>query len=175
MPTCSVNDCLNEARRCRASLCEKHYYRKRRTGSTDLPERVPISALPCTVDGCANPRKTRAGYCGMHHERTRRHGSPDITYGNGRWTGSRATYDAIHQRLRGERGRASTHQCIDCGKRAAQWSYGHARGPGYRECEVGPYSVDLTDYDPRCVSCHKKFDLAHLGKVITTKKEHAHG
>lgn len=124
----------------------------------------------CVVDGCSDPARTIAGYCGKHNERVRRHGDPDTVLVP-KWTGDQASYSAVHLRLRKWRGRASAHQCIDCGKRAGQWSYGHARGPGHRECEVGPYSVDLADYDPRCVTCHKKFDLAHLGKALTNTKE----
>lgn len=33
--TCSVDGCLNEASRVKYQLCEKHYARKRRTGTTD--------------------------------------------------------------------------------------------------------------------------------------------
>lgn len=120
----------------------------------------------CSVDGCEKPRKCRDGLCGMHHERVRKHGSPGVRI-RAHWTGDAATYAAVHQRLRRERGRARDHRCGDCDRPAAQWSYSRTGGPGHRESETGPYSVDLDDYTARCVPCHKKFDLQH----ITTEKD----
>lgn len=196
MPTCSVSGCGDYPRSSGADLCEKHYGRKRRTGTTDLlPRRSKRGKTiapsrrergPCIVEGCGLIDSGPHGMCEKHRMRVERHGDPhvfiphserDIPKGpdNSRWTGAQASYSAIHQRLTRARGRARTHTCVDCSDPAAQWSYSRTNGPGHRESEVGPYSVDLNDYDPRCVSCHKKFDLAHLGKVITTKKEHAHG
>lgn len=170
-PPCTAEGCDRDARLVSGSLCHMHERRLARTGRVDGMGSAPEN---CVIDGCPDPARTIAGHCGKHHERIKRHGAPDVVLAP-RWTGERASYTAVHQRLARVRGRASTHRCVDCSKAASQWSYGHARGPGHRECEAGPYSVDLADYDPRCVSCHKKFDLAHLGKVITTKKEHAHG
>lgn len=28
--------------------------------------------------------------------------------------------------------------------------------------ELGPYSADVSQYEPRCVSCHKRFDLERI-------------
>lgn len=158
MPTCRADGCDREATRTRKTWCEMHYHRLRRTGTTDpRPTKV---AQECRVDGCGRPRKGRDGLCGMHHERVRKHGSTDVRL-RAHWTGDGATYDAVHQRLRAQRGPARTHACADCGGTARQWSYQRTGGPGHRESETGPYSVDLDDYAARCVPCHKKFDLYH--------------
>lgn len=160
---CTVADCTREATCSSQTLCTVHYKRLARTGSVELPERP---GRVYAVADCGKPRKTLDGLCGMHHERLRKHGSPEIRI-RGHWTGDAGTYAAVHQRLAAERGRAAEHRCVDCGHRAAQWSYSHANGCGHRESDTGPYSVDLTDYEPRCVSCHKRFDLDRIN--LTTR------
>lgn len=67
-------------------------------------------------------------------------------------------YGAMHCRLRTDRGRAADYLCIDCGEWAAQWSYDHADPDGLMDGSL-PYSLKSSHYDPRCVPCHKLFDL----------------
>lgn len=65
-------------------------------------------------------------------------------------------YQAVHQRLRVEKGRASEHECVDCNGQGADWSY---RGGDPDELtEVLRYSTDLDYYEPRCRDCHVKYD-----------------
>lgn len=182
MPTCSADGCNREATRTRKTWCEMHYYRLRRTGTTDPRPRKPKpepraprprpGTVPCGADDC-DRLATRGRWCRMHAARVERHGTPDaVTHQRDRnipraeqsprWTGDAATYTAVHQRLRYRRGRAAEHRCVDCGGTAAQWSYERTDGPGHRESPTGPYSVDLDDYSPRCIPCHKRFDLQHL-------------
>jgi len=66
-------------------------------------------------------------------------------------------YKAAHLRIRTDRGPASDYQCIDCAGPAAEWSYS-GNDASEIESRVGPYSLDPTFYDPRCVSCHRKHD-----------------
>jgi len=77
-----------------------------------------------------------------------------------------AEYSAAHERIRSAKGSASDYQCVDCGGAAAHWSYDHA-DPDERTSAVvkgnPAYSLDPDHYDPRCVSCHKVFDLDYLG------------
>jgi hypothetical protein len=73
------------------------------------------------------------------------------------WQGAAVSYDGLHKRLRKERGPADAHDCIDCGRQAAHWSYDHS-DPDERLGSDGPYSVDLDRYDPRCSRCHILFD-----------------
>lgn len=77
---------------------------------------------------------------------------------NDAWKGADVGYAAAHYRLRSWRGEPSTMLCIDCGLQAHEWSY--ARGStservDHRGCS---YSTDVTDYDPRCKSCHTAYD-----------------
>lgn len=75
------------------------------------------------------------------------------------------SYGAAHARVRTLKGRAAENDCVDCGDRAAHWSYDHKdadevigragqHGSGLR------YSLDPERYEPRCVPCHKAFDMA---------------
>jgi hypothetical protein len=114
--------------------------------------------------------------CKLHATRLRRHGDPhvvipsderDLAIGerNTNWTGDGATYLAMHQRLRKHRGPARTRACFACGAPARQWSYDHC-DPDERVSDDGlPYSVNLDRYQPRCVPCHKAYDLAHIAHL----------
>jgi NAD-dependent SIR2 family protein deacetylase len=68
--------------------------------------------------------------------------------------------NAIHKRLRGRRGAAIKHECVDCGKQAEQWSYIH-----------GTDQQDLDNsYEPRCTKCHCKYDQWGYVKGHTRNK-----
>ena len=84
-------------------------------------------------------------------------------YGEGHpaWKGDEVGYMAVHQRLRRGRGPAKSHQCIDCGKQAAHWSYDHSDPNPKIDEKNGPYSTDLDRYHPRCRPCHKIQDKNH--------------
>lgn len=73
-------------------------------------------------------------------------------------------YEAAHDRVRLDRGVAKDHGCISCGDPAAHWALNHERAQDVRAQAEGqymglPYSLDPMDYDPRCVRCHKRYDL----------------
>ena len=77
-------------------------------------------------------------------------------------------YDAAHGRVRRARGKASDYACVDCGGAAAQWSYDHTDPAERTEDLRGyltAYSLDQERYVPRCVPCHKVFDLSLKRKV----------
>ena len=83
-----------------------------------------------------------------------------------------AGYDAAHGRVVRDRGRANRFKCVDCGGRAAHWSYDHNDPHELtlpREARKGglPYSLNSEMYSPRCVPCHKAFDLARLQATTT--------
>ncbi|MFI7191429.1 HNH endonuclease [Nocardia nova] len=137
-----------------------HYYRLRRTGSVADPERLQGV---CAAEDCEREDITRTGYCQLHTQRLRKRGDASFEFKGENvphWTGEDATNRAVHQRLRAQRGKASTHRCIDCGRPAAHWSYDHADPNEKTEEGVGPYSTDIAHYQPRCVKCHKRFDMA---------------
>lgn len=63
-------------------------------------------------------------------------------------------YVQRHQMVREELGSASDYECNDCDKRAVEWSLHHG---------MDPWSPD--SYDPRCISCHRKYDAVLLRTV----------
>jgi hypothetical protein len=145
-----------------------HYSRMRRNGSVEQTRPWSPTTGQCPVEGCEKPQNYN-GMCKLHASRVARHGDPfaytshrerNLARGeaNPNWTGSNATYSAIHQRLPRVKGRAADHPCAECGGNAKQWSYDHA-DPDERTSEFGPYSTDLDRYIPRCVPCHKTLDL----------------
>lgn len=189
--TCTASEgCERPVRSMKAGLCEMHYYRLRRTGTTDArpvvyadpaieaahKERKPKGlkrvrsleprlriAGECQAPDCSKPMgvaKTRL--CRMHDLRLRKYG--DINRDNcgpqnRLWTGDAATAGAVHQRLRKARGKAKSWSCTDCARPAAHWSYDHLDPNERPDPEKGPYSLDLDHYFPRCVRCHKRFDM----------------
>ena len=104
----------------------------------------------------------------------------DLTRGTAQSCGDRTThrrrddagYDAAHGRVLRDRGPAKAFMCVDCGEPAAHWSYDHgdpnelvvpplANRGGYK------YSLNSEMYSPRCVPCHKAFDLARLPTLLS--------
>ena len=87
---------------------------------------------------------------------------------NSWWRGDDCGYGGAHDRVTRMWGApASAWSCADCGGPAAHWSYDHA-DPDEKSAEVNdcvlPYSLKPSHYQPRCVPCHKRFDLAIAGQ-----------
>lgn len=59
----------------------------------------------------------------------------------------------LHKRLYRKHGKASAHDCVDCGNKAKDWSN-----------ETDNYTDNIDDYRPRCRSCHVKKDKNWLKK-----------
>jgi hypothetical protein len=176
---CSVEDCPSPPRSTYAEYCETHYYRLRRTGklTVDNPQR-PQRGI-CTVDGCEALDDGPHGLCAKHITRYRRHGDPLAFRPNpmptgpavATWTGDLATYPALHQRVKKNRGVPSLHICVDCGTQAQHWSYDHTDPEELFEEGYGAYSLDIYRYEPRCVRCHKNFDMKF---VMANRRWHRH-
>ena len=84
---------------------------------------------------------------------------PDPRHG-----GQVLTYDGAHGRVKRERGSASAHPCVSCGRPARDWTYSHA-APSELAMAEGreagrPYSASPEFYDPRCRPCHLRWDAA---------------
>ena len=123
----------------------------------------------CSIDGCAK-RMHAHKLCPMHLERFKKHGDPlFVNTVTGRpLKGDVPSFAAIHKRLARKRGPARNFDCVDCGGRAAEWSYrGGCPGElkGLVRGSVVPYSTDLDRYVPRCVRCHRIFDKAGEGRT----------
>lgn len=163
---CQAESCESKPRSGTAKYCEMHYYRLRRNRTLEtIAEKVPNQM--CLVDGCKRMAERVDGLCRGCHGRRERNGT--FEYQN---TGERAynwrsdeemNYKTIHQRVKTKRGKASNYACIDCNKTAFHWSYSHAskneRLVPHENGALVPVGTDIYDYDPRCVPCHKKFDL----------------
>ena len=171
--TCAVDDCGKPVKS--RGWCYGHYMKWWRYGTTHPEHKLTHYELEGQrfneltvikwVDGrwlcscsCGSECRARSyelttgliKTCGAR----RRHLSADVGYGT------------AHERVRAFRGSAAEHMCVDCGGNAAQWSYNHSDPEEIVSTESYadglPYSVDPSYYDPRCVSCHKRFDLARI-------------
>lgn len=123
----------------------------------------------CTIDGCYSAHNAR-GLCNAHYARMKRHGSVDKRprrdqrgSANPNYVGDRAAYTTVHSRLRSQRGPASRNPCKECGSQAEDWAYMYGC-PNEKPSELGPYSTDLSRYEPMCRPCHKIFDF-NAGRV----------
>jgi hypothetical protein len=80
-----------------------------------------------------------------------------------RWMGDGASERAIHARVVAVRGPAANFLCVDnCGQQASEWSYDH-RDPNEilvsnSQGRTTPASATIDHYEPRCVTCHRRFD-----------------
>ena len=162
MATCIVVGCENP-RHVAAGHCSKHHYRVKKYGTPEPAlERQQRRGMICVLPDCMEARYSgKYGWCKRHYDRWRRHGDPHtVLLPMGR--GDNVTVSAVHKRLDAKRGRASQHPCVDCGQPARHWSYGHT-DPNEKQSDHGPYSPDIAHYQPRCVPCHKRFDLQRCG------------
>ena len=127
------------------------------------------TVILCSVAPCGRPAALsrygnpgQLGMCKAHYHRQNVYGSPWAggTFRNIRG-GKYATYDQAHRRLLAARGKAADNDCVDCGGPAAEWSYnnsGISEVTGMRRRKPATYSLDMDQYDPRCVTCHRLFD-----------------
>jgi len=175
MNTCTILGCEKPGRTKSSELCKMHYHRRYRNGTTgEAAERKRKQrSQHCEVNDCAKP-DTEGGMCSMHAARKRRHGDPlmvialqDRAMPSGEqhpsWVGSDIGYSGAHCRVKSMHGSASTFRCVDCGGQAKHWSYNHD-DPNelitYERTANGiAYSDNPEHYSPRCVQCHKVFDL----------------
>lgn len=71
------------------------------------------------------------------------------------------TVEQIHAGLLYQFGKASWRKCIRCSRQAKHWAYQYTAGENELRSGTGtPYSENLYDYLPLCISCHRKQDLA---------------
>lgn len=157
----------------KSGLCEKHYYRMRRNGTLEPKRPKRPQREQCIVDGCAALDTGSSRLCGKHASRMNRHGNTTTVIIPSRrnfpraeqhwaWTGDNANYVTMHQRVRRALGKAVLRSCVDCGNPAKHWSYNRRGVAEVVDKRGTPYSLDVNDYEPRCVSCHKRFDLDHV-------------
>lgn len=171
---CTVEGCGKKPRSTHATLCAMHYHRMYRNGSLDrltllpkwediagqrygtlTPMRREGSFWVCQCD-CGETRSASAG-------ELNRTGDANTCGKPGRHLSPTPTYNAAHERVKQLRGPARLHDCVGCGGTAKHWSYNHddpneLYEEGLSKNAVA-YSASIDFYSPRCVPCHKKFDL----------------
>ena len=74
----------------------------------------------------------------------------------------------FHDRLRKERGPASHHPCVDCGKPAQEWSWDNGSSEDYGTKAIGE---SFDEYSPRCRSCHRIKDGAGWSPSEETRRK----
>ncbi len=153
---CIVEGCESYVRS--SGLCQKHHKRMQVHGSLDLPIK---ETAQCANPECARMSESK-GYCKRCWERVKKHADPNFVK-RANWTGDDASYRAVHNRLRTERGRAAGYLC-KCGRNARQWAY-LGGAPDERRSKEGPYTPDLGFYEAMCIPCHKRMDLARIKGV----------
>lgn len=114
----------------------------------------------CQIEGCDRPANTRANICERHYYRIRRTGSTELKPSRRKYPPS---YRNAHRWVELDRGKAASHDCVDCGEQAAHWSFAHRRVPEQdwlwtEKDGRRPYSGNPTDYDPRCNRCAHRYD-----------------
>lgn len=175
--TCSVDDCDKPVKR--LTLCYGHYMKQWRYG-TPTPDLTPRwvdirgerfgtltvversgPAWACSCD-CGESRVVSAGDLN-------RYGSSSTCGVMGKHLDPEPGYRAVHDRLKAKQGPAKRHTCVDCSNTAAHWSYNHddPNERTDRTLSTGPmhYGLSSEHYSPRCVSCHKRFDLDVLSRT----------
>lgn len=66
----------------------------------------------------------------------------------------------LHKLISRVRGKASSYRCVDCPNVAMDWSWIHGTCP-----------EDICNYEPRCRSCHLKYDNGkRLNPIVETRR-----
>ena len=160
---CAVDACEKWAHG--QGWCHSHYMMWRNHGD---PEWKPTIYGTCTVDGCETETRSRTSpLCDTHYCRMRRTGSLKKK----EWVATKPSYRAAHSRVARRHGKAKEHQCVDCGGAAGHWSFAwRSVDPEawlWEEVNgcVLAYTGSPDDYEPRCHSCARRYDIdfAHMG------------
>lgn len=178
-PTCSIPECDRPTKR--KAMCYGHYMKQWRYGTTHPEHERQHHDLAGQTFGQLTAVRWLEGHweCRCTCGATRRARSAELLRGStimcgvpSRHWSDDVEYQAAHDRVRSLHGSASDHDCVDCGGPAAHWSYDH-RDPHERTSQSGsrkglPYSTNPDHYEPRCVPCHKAFDLGRERAAAAT-------
>lgn len=170
---CGVSDCTKGAYR--KGYCYAHYMKDYRYG-TPTPQHAPkwidlrgqrFGTLTVTDvrDGRFWVCRCDCGDTALRDSgNLRRWGEANTCGTPGKhYRSDEPGYVASHDRVRRIHGPASMHVCADCGAPADHWSYDHMDADEmyheYKEGMFAAYSAKPEHYSPRCVPCHKRYDL----------------
>lgn len=101
----------------------------------------------------ANPPRTGAGPDAAARMSVERKGA-----GNPAYVGDKAGVATAHDRIRAERGKASDHECVSCGRPARDWALRHGVEQTKTARNGRVYSLNVADYMPMCRRCHVHYD-----------------
>lgn len=140
MLICAITQCSREV--LRQNLCPSHYNMK--CNGTLINQFIQQVCWCGTKvvrgdDGCVDHR-TRLG-----------NGATDRSVG----------YRGMHVRLNTLRGKASQHDCVECGGQAQEWALlpGAGTHTEFRNGRQYYYSLNVDDYVPLCCKDHRIMDL----------------
>lgn len=177
---CKVNGCMKNVSR--KGFCYGHYMKDWRYG-TPTPEHEPRwENLSGQKYGSLTviDRQGKHWRCSCACGRETMVLTGDLNRGSVQTCGNRAThmraevvgYTTVHERLKSDRGSASSYACADCGNPAQHWSYDHADPNELVDFKLTSrgiaYSLDQNRYQPRCVPCHKIFDLERINSAMNS-------
>lgn len=172
---CRLDNCTKPVKR--AGLCYGHYMKQWRYGDPMWQPRPKWTPIEGRRFGAlvVVERHEGAWLCRCDCGAYATVAAGDLNRGTATTCGDRPThhrrddvgYSGAHQRVRSDRGSVRHHRCVDCGSQARHWSYDHNDpdqrwGTSGRSTCLVPYSLNPQNYSPRCVPCHKVFDLASL-------------
>lgn len=178
--TCSVVDC--EKPTTRRGFCYGHYMKNWRYG-TPKPEhrsrwadiRGERFGTLVVVERCGPQWRCQCD-CGRERvvgagQLNRQGDTNTCGHGPTHWRTPDAGYVAAHDRVRQDRGRVQERDCVDCGRPAQHWSYNHddpdeLHGAVHSSPNPVAYSLKPEHYSPRCVRCHKRFDLDRIDAAV---------
>lgn len=177
MDTCAIEHCDKPVKR--TGLCYGHYMKQWRYGTPTPQHRPAYTQLIGTRFGTllVTARIDRQWLCQCECGRTvtrrtgdlNRTGESNTCNAPGQHLQEHVKYGAAHERVKRLHGAPTTHACVDCGSPASHWSYNHDDPNELQETGLSArplaYSTDPSHYSPRCVPCHKRFDL---GKINAT-------
>lgn len=188
---CEVDGCGKPGRSRTAGICPMHYHRQYRYGTLartgELRKRGVLPRLGHALAGrrygtlvvdshdgtkwvchcdCGGTRRASTG-------ELNREGDANTCGIPGRHLTDHAEYGAAHSRVHRSRGKADQYPYVDCGGQSRHWSYNHD-DPDERISQVPrtagtAYSLNPQHYAPRCVSCHKLFDLGRPNATNLTR------
>lgn len=156
--TCVIDGCDRRSKS--RGWCHAHYMRWHERGDVGEGSIRPWGGeRQCAVEGCVNPYES-VGYCAPHRKRIDKYGTPGSVDIRPRVIpDDEVTYVLMHRRLKDILGSASRHACVDCSGRAQHWSYDHKCPDERVDPELGyAFSLKTEHYQPRCASCHARFD-----------------
>jgi len=177
MNTCTIDNCTKPIKR--KGLCYGHYMKQWRYGTPEPKHPATHAHLTGRRFGTllviARTNGAWLCKCDCGKYRTARTGDLNRTGDAstcgipGQHLAPTPTYAAAHERVKSLHGSPSTHDCVSCGQTAAHWSYNHD-DPNELYAEglsANPlaYSAHPEHYSPRCVPCHKRFDLDRINST----------